>query len=595
MALRDIVADLRGRGVASPVLLRFGDVLQDRIEQLWSVFDRSMTEHRYTGGYRCVYPVKVNQQRHVVEEVLRFGRRFGFGLEAGSKPELLAVLALVDDEHTPIICNGFKDHAYLEAVVLASKLGRHITPVIEKFSELETLAQIAQHHGVEPRLGLRVKLGSGGAGRWQASGGERSKFGLFVSEVLDAVSLLRDAGLLGGLKMLHAHVGSQITDIRSVKTAVTELARVYVELCRMGVTLDALDVGGGLAVNYTGGGGSAESSMNYGLQEYANDVVYHVQSVCDQAGVPHPALITESGRAITAHHSVLVMSVTGWTGFGRFTVPESLDAQALQALPGPVRTLAETYMGLAEGNAVESFHDAQTAREEVQSLFNLGYCSLAHRGLAQRLYYGVCSQVYAKAREAEHAPAELLALEEQLCDTYFCNASIFQSLPDAWAIDQVFPVVPLDRLNEPPTSRGVLADVTCDSDGQLNTFIDPHDRDQSRRVLDLHPYTGEPYDLGVFLVGAYQETLGDLHNLFGDTNAVHVSLDEQGGFAIDEVVHGDTSAEVLSYVQFNPDVMRGGFHAQVRRAQSEGRLDAEEAKALQQFYDQSLSGYTYLT
>ncbi|MEM6550995.1 MAG: biosynthetic arginine decarboxylase [Planctomycetota bacterium] len=619
VAVKTIVEQLRAEGVQTPVLLRFGHILEDRMRRLAETFEAAADEHGYDGGYRCVYPVKVNQQRHVVEEVLRYGRRFGFGLEAGSKPELLAVLAMVEDERTPIVCNGFKDRSYLEAVVLATKLGRDTTPVVERFGELEELLELSLRHGVRPTLGVRVKLSSMGAGRWEASGGERSKFGLSYAELLEAVRLLESEGMLDCLRMVHAHVGSQVSDIRSVKSAVTELARVYVELRRLGAGLDTIDVGGGLAVDYvgTGVGGSvsgglkpaakhteavdrAEATsggwgMNYGLREYANDVVYHTQAVCDDAGERYPLIVSESGRAITAHHSVLVMSVVGWTGGERGDGPVALGEAERSAMPQPIRLMHETVHGLALGNAVESFHDLESAKEAVDQLFALGYCTLEQRAIGQRLYRLGCAKVWDLVKDRDDVSPELSVLETRLCETYFCNASVFQSLPDAWAIGQVFPVMPLHRLDEEPVCRGVLADITCDSDGKLDRFRDPAAPWRTREVLDLHPYTGEPYDLGVFLVGAYQETLGDLHNLFGDTNAVHVRVGPDGSFVIDEVVEGDTAAEVLGYVQFNPDVLRGSFHAAVRRAQWDGRLTGDESRALQRLYDEGLAGYTYLT
>ncbi|MEM6392671.1 MAG: biosynthetic arginine decarboxylase [Planctomycetota bacterium] len=621
VAIRRVVEQLRAQGVQTPVLLRFGGVLEDRMHRLAETFKAAADEHGYDGGYRCVYPVKVNQQRHVVEEVLRYGRPMGFGLEAGSKPELLAVLAMVEDERTPIVCNGFKDRSYLEAVVLATKLGRDITPVVERFGELRELVELSVAHGVWPTLGVRMKLGSMGSGQWEASGGERSKFGLTYSELLDAVRLLEREGMLGCLRMVHAHVGSQVSDIRSVKSAVTELARVYVELRRLGAGLDTIDVGGGLAVDYVGGGGSGDGGlkpaakqtsidsvgvtsgggggwgwgMNYGLREYANDVVYHTQAVCDDAGEPYPLIVSESGRAITAHHSVLVMSVVGWTGDGRNASVRELDEAELSKMPQPLRLMHETVHGLERGNVLEGFHDLESAKEAVDQLFALGHCTLEQRALGQRLHRTGCEGVWRLVKDRTDLSPELRSLETRLCETYFCNASVFQSLPDAWAIGQVFPVMPLHRLDEEPTCRGVLADITCDSDGKLDRFRDPSAPWRTRQVLDLHAYDGRPYDLGVFLVGAYQETLGDLHNLFGDTNAVHVTVADDGSYTVDEVVEGDTAAEVLGYVQFNPDVLRGSFHAAVRRAEANGRLTGEESRALQRFYDEGLAGYTYLT
>jgi len=590
--LHQLVQDLRARDLHPPLLLRFTDVLRHRLGQLADAFATAIRDYDYRGGYRAVYPIKVNQQRHVVEEVLEFGKAHGFGLEAGSKPELLAIMALVDDGDTPIICNGFKDDAFIEAVILATKLGRTVIPVVEKFTELKRIIHHAKAHGVRPSIGVRVKLATRGAGRWESSGGARSKFGLFINEVLDAVDLLRAEGFLECLDLLHFHLGSQINDIRQVKSAITELARVYTELCAAGAGLQYLDIGGGLGIDYDGSGTADDSSMNYSLQEYANDVVYHTREVCDSAGVAHPTIISESGRAMVAHHSVLVFNVLGWSGFDRFELPESFSAAELKALPAPVRTLAEAWVGINGDNCVEYFHDAQLARDQTLHLFTLGYCTLAHRGLAERLFYAICSQTWRYMRDQDVIPEEFAALEPMLSDTYFCNCSIFQSLPDSWAIDQLFPIMPIHRLEEHPSCKGILADITCDSDGKIDHFIGDGD---ASKVLPLHPYTGADYLLGAFLVGAYQETLGDLHNLFGDTNAVHVRLDDHGRAHIEEVVEGDTVSEVLGYVQYDVEHLRRQFRKMLEQAVSAGRISIDESRVLRRFYEQGLSGSTYLT
>ena len=598
--LKLLVDELRARGLNPPYLLRFSDILRHRLGRIAGTFRNAIEEMGYRGEYRAVYPIKVNQQAQVVEEVLSYGSEHGFGLEAGSKPELLAIMAMVKDEQTPIICNGFKDDRFIEAVILARKLGRNVIPVVEKFSELPLIAKHARAHDIRPSIGLRVKLAAAGAGRWEQSGGERSKFGLFVSEVLDAVQYLKDADMLDCLELLHFHLGSQINDIRSVKNAVSEQARIYTELVGLGAGLKYLDIGGGLGVDYDGSKTSITGSMNYAMQEYANDVVYHTMEVCDAAGVDHPTIISESGRAMVAYHSVLVFNVMGWSGFDRFELPEDLSREKLKDHSAPLRTLAEAYASLTPENYIECYHDAQLAREQVLNIFRLGYCSLSERGLAERIFYAVCSRVREIVRKLPEVPEEFDALEHLLCDTYFCNVSFFQSLPDAWAIDQLFPIMPIHRLDERPTCRGTLADITCDSDGKIDRFIASGDTaaasgSKDKRVLELHPYRGGSYDLAAFLVGAYQEILGDLHNLFGDTHAVHVKLDADGTPTIEEVVEGDTVDEVLRYVQFNPDWLKRHFRQALERALKHRRITLDESRFLADFYDRGLAGYTYLT
>ncbi len=587
-----LVQELRQRDIQPPLLIRFTDILQHRVNELHDAFDKSIREHGYKADYRCVYPIKVNQQRHVVEEILAFGKPYGFGLEAGSKPELLAVMALVEDDNTPIICNGFKDDQFIEAVILATKMGRKVIPVVEKFSELKLIVKYAKLHNVQPSIGVRIKLGASGSGRWQASGGVRSKFGLFISEVVEAVEYLKQNDMLRCLDLLHFHLGSQINHIRNVKAAIIELARVYVDLEKSGCDLQYIDVGGGLGVDYNGAKASAESSINYTLQEYANDVVYHIKEVCDQGGVEHPTIISESGRAMVAYHSVLVFNVLGWSGFERFEIPREIGADLKRSLPIPVSNLFDIFNDLNETNFTEYFHDAQQAKDEVQNLFNLGYCRLEHRGLAERLFFAICSKILAITSRMENPPEEFSGLTSMLSDTYFCNMSIFQSMPDSWAIDQLFPIMPIHRLDERPTCRGILADITCDSDGKVDRFID---RRACKNVLDLHPYDGGDYFLAAFLVGAYQEILGDLHNLLGDTNAVHVSLDEQGRACIDEVIEGDTVTEVLRYVQFSAEDLMRQMRKSVERALRDSKIDLDESRVLLKFYETGLKGYTYLT
>jgi len=589
--LKKLVDELRARGLQLPLLLRFTDILRQRVGALHDAFATAIREHDYRGEYRCVYPIKVNQQRHVVEEILDFGKPFGFGLEAGSKPELLAIMAMVDSDATPIICNGFKDDAYIEAVILAAKMGKTIIPVVEKFSELELIAKYAKLHNVRPSIGVRVKLTARGAGRWEQSGGVRSKFGLFISEVVEALRFLREKGMGDCLSLLHFHVGSQINNIRNVKRAIIELVRVYVELQAMGAGLKYIDVGGGLGVDYDGSKTDFESSINYTLQEYANDVVFHVKEICDRAGVEHPTIISESGRAMVAYHSVLVFNVLGSSGFNRFELPQTLSAKERKSMPTSVVTLFDAYHGLNTSNFAEYYHDAQLARDEAINLFSLGYCSLEHRSLAERLFFGVCSKVLAIIREMDYVPEEFEGLETLLSDTYFCNFSLFQSMPDSWAIDQLFPIMPIHRLKECPTARGILADITCDSDGRIDRFID---RRNVKPVLELHPYQGGDYILAAFLVGAYQEILGDLHNLFGDTTAVHISVDEDGQASIDEVIEGDTVREVLQYVQFNAEELMRMVRKSLERALREQKITLDESRVLLSFYENGLKGYTYL-
>ena len=588
--LKKLVDECRERDIQLPLLLRFTDILKHRVGRLAEAFDNAIRDHDYKGRYRCVYPIKVNQQRHVVEEILEFGKAHGFGLEAGSKPELLAVMAVVDDNDTPIVCNGFKDDEFIEAVILATKMGKNIIPVVEKFSELELIVKYAKQHNVKPSIGVRVKLSAKGAGRWESSGGVRSKFGLFISEVIEALDYLRGVGMGDCLNLLHFHLGSQINSIRNVKHAVIELVRVYTEMQRLGAGLKYIDVGGGLGVDYDGSKTDFGSSINYGLQEYANDVVFHIKEICDRANVEHPTIISESGRAMVAYHSVLVFNIIGWSGFARFDLPTGLTDADRTSMPAPVLNLFETFQGVSEQNFMEYYHDAQLSKDAVLNLFNLGYCSLEHRSLAERLYFGICSKVLNVIRKLDYVPDEFQGLEAMLSDTYFCNYSIFQSMPDSWAIDQLFPIMPIHKLTEEPNCRGILADITCDSDGKVDRFID---RRQVKSVLELHPYDGSDYCCAAFLVGAYQEILGDLHNLLGDTNAVHVTL-ENGHWSIDEVIEGDTVREVLQYVQFSADELMRTMRKRVEKALREQKMTVDESRVLLRFYESGLEGYTYL-
>ncbi|MFG0285289.1 MAG: biosynthetic arginine decarboxylase [Phycisphaerales bacterium JB039] len=598
--LYDIVAGVDERGIIAPVLIRFPDMLSQRLRRLREAFDRAIADHGYTGGYKCVYPIKVNQQRRLCEEIRDLAEGLGFGLEAGSKPELLAVLALTAGRPgMPIICNGFKDEEYIEAVILAGKLGRTIYPVVERFNDLQLIAEMAARHDVRPHIGIRIKPSARGAGRWVSSGGMRSKFGLSSSEALRALEFLQERNMAPCLEMIHFHIGSQICDIRQFKGAISELAHTYAELRRLGATgLSVVDVGGGLGVDYDGSASAWDSSVNYDIDEYAADVVHRIKSVCDDARQPHPTILSESGRAMVAHSTVLVMDVLGKTRFPRDPELDVIKARLSEEEepPQPVLDLLDALERASGDRPVEAFHDAAQAREEAASLFSLGYISLPMRAAAERLYWATGRRVMLNpaVQAEEELSEELRELPVSLSDIYYCNFSLFQSLPDAWAIDQVFPILPIHRLDEEPLRRGVLADITCDSDGKIDRFASPDGADY-KRTLELHELKeGQTYYLGVFLVGAYQEVLGDLHNLFGDTNAVHVSIDEEGGWTVEEVIEGDTVREVLSYVQFDPRELRREMRKDVEKAVKEGRLRVDESRSLLRFYDDGLDGYTYL-
>ncbi len=576
--LLEVVRGLRDRDLAPPVLIRFPDVTAHRMTELKGAFERAIDDVGYEGEYACVYPIKVNQSRHVCDEVRDIGAPLGYGLEVGTKPELLAALALTEGlDAMPIVCNGFKDEEFLEATVLATKLGRTIYPVIERFVELEMLLPLAEKAGVRPRIGVRAKLASQGGGRWQSSAGGRGKFGLATSEMLTAVDLLHERGMLDCLCLLHSHIGSQVSDIRNVKDAVSELAYIYVELVRLGAPMGWLDFGGGAGIDYDGSASPTEFSANYDLEEYAQDIVYRVGAVCDSAGVPHPNLISESGRAMTAYSSVLVCEVLGARVFD----------------PTPV-DLLDAHDRLGAGDLVEVYHDTTHARDGAISLFRLGYLSLADHAHAEELSWAIFRGML--HLDDAPLPAELEGLPDTLSDIYFCNFSLFQSLPDSWAIDQLFPIMPIHRLDERPSRHGILADVTCDSDGKIERFVSGG---TVKRSLELHSLSdgasarSDPYYLGIFLVGAYQETLGDLHNLLGDVHAVHVSLDPQGGWNLDTVVEGDTVREVLGYVQFDVDEMRASMRRSVERAIRNGRLTVNEGNLVRRFYHDALEGYTY--
>ncbi len=593
--LFEVVEGLKARDLTTPVVVRISDILAHRLKHLHDAFAQAIAENDYKNRYTAVYPIKVNQQRLVVEEVFRYGREFSFGLEVGSKPELLAVMAMTENEpERLIICNGFKDDSYVEAVTLATKLGRTIIPVVENFEELGLILKHADTYNVRPRIGVRVKLFSEGSGRWSESAGDKSKFGLFITEILELFRVLKERDMLDCLQLVHCHPGSQLQDIRRVKDAVNELAHVYAELKLMGAGLQYIDVGGGLGVDYDGSSTNFTSSMNYTLNEYANDVVYRIASVCNARDIPHPMIVSESGRAIAAYHSVLIFNALGSSALDKFQVTgkETAEYEGDDVLPQPVLDLSDAFRSVSKRRLVECYHDAITAREQALQMFNLGLLSLEMRGLAERLYWATCAKIRDFCRRQERVPEELEELESKLSDTYFCNFSVFQSLPDSWAIDQLFPIMPIHRLDERPTRTGVLADITCDSDGKIDRFVSLKD---DKGALELHELApGQEYYLAAFLVGAYQETLGDLHNLFGDTHVVHIRLHDEGGWWIEEIVKGDTANKVLEYMEYDVEELYPALARDCERAVRDGRMNLAESQQLKRFYEGELNGYAYL-
>ena len=591
--LLEVVEGLRDRGVDPPFLIRFSDITAHRLRSLRRAFDAAMADNDYGGDYVAVYPIKVNQQRSVVEEIYRYGAEHDFGMEVGSKAELLAVMALTrGSPERLIVCNGFKDDDYIEAAILAAKLGRRIVPVVENLGEAELILKHAERHDVSPRLGVRVKLASQGAGRWRESSGERSKFGLFAGEVLELLEMLGEAGHEDALRLVHCHPGSQIQDIGRLKHAIAELGQFYAELRRLGAPVEFLDVGGGLGVDYDGSRRDRESSMNYTVEEYASEVVYRVARVCEERDVPEPTIVSESGRAIASYQSVLVFDVLGETGVHMPAAEDGELEPPDEEAPGPLQDLWAARESVGPDDLVEPFHDVVEARRQAMHLFRLGYLGLEQRAWAKRVYASTCARIRDVAAGLPEVPEELGPLTGILAETYFCNFSIFQSLPDAWAIDQLFPVMPIHRLDERPGRRVVLGDMTCDSDGKLDRFTDVRGARTTLPVHDLRK--GEPYYLAAFLVGAYQEILGDLHNLYGDTHAAHVRLDEEGGWWVEELVRGDSCSDVLGYVHYDPERLYPRLEKDCERAVREGQLTVAERRALLEFYESALGGYTYL-
>ncbi|HYW07823.1 MAG TPA: biosynthetic arginine decarboxylase [Longimicrobium sp.] len=581
--LFELAGDIEAQGMRLPLLVRFSDILRTRIETLTDRFQNAIREFNYDGGYTTVYPIKVNQQRHVVEEIVQFGREAGVGLEVGSKPELQAVLALNERADHLIVCNGYKDEEFMRMALMGQKLGHEVLIVIEKLSEVDTILRVADEMGVVPTVGVRIKLSTSGAGRWSETAGEKSKFGLNSSQVVRVVDKLEAAGRLDCLKLIHFHLGSQIPDIRNIKMAMIEVARFYVEMRQIGVDVKYVDVGGGLGVDYDGSRSTSSASVNYSVQEYANDIVYALAEACRENEVPMPHIISESGRALTAHHALLLINVVDIETQAAGT-PEGAteDSHAL------VQELAATLKEVGVRSTREVYHDASFYKQQMQAHFNSGTLSLRERAMAERYWLAIMNGVALEARKDPEEYEDFLPeLEAVLIDRYFCNFSLFQSLPDSWAIDQLFPIMPIHRLGEEPTARGTLQDVTCDSDGKIDQFVGWR---KAKPTLELHPFhPGEPYVLGIFLTGAYQEILGDLHNLFGDTNAVHIRLTD-GGYEVGDLVHGDTVTEVLNYVQFSAQDLVATFRKKVANA----KLPRREANAFIADYMDGLAGYTYL-
>ena len=586
--LKEVMDELQVRDIVSPVLLRFPDILDNRIEKISRCFKQAAKEYNYQAQNYLIYPIKVNQMRPVVEELVTHGKKFNIGLEAGSKPELHAVLATNIAENALIICNGYKDEDYIELALLAQKMGRRIYLVVEKLNELRLITEIAKRINIKPNIGIRIKLSSSGSGKWEESGGDQSKFGLNSSELLEALDFLEKNKMEECLKFIHFHIGSQITKIRRIKNALREATQFYVQLSKLGFNIEFVDIGGGLGVDYDGTRSSAsESSMNYSIQEYANDAVSAIVDACEKNNLKQPNVITESGRSLSAHHSVLVFEVLETASQPIWKDTEEIDENSHEL----ARELYEIWDKLSQARLFESWHDALEIRETALDLFSLGMLDLRTRAQIEKLFWSVAREVGELAATLKHAPDEFRKIAKMLPDKYFCNFSLFQSLPDSWAIDQVFPIMPISRLDERPNRTATLQDITCDSDGKIANFISNHGIASSLPVHSLKP--NEPYYLGVFLVGAYQEILGDMHNLFGDTNAVHISV-YKDRYEIDQVIEGETVAEVLDYVQFNPKKLVRNVETWVTASMKAGRITPEEGREFLSNYRSGLYSYTYL-
>ena len=587
--LKELVDDIQSKGYSLPVLIRFSDILKASIANLANSFQNSIEEYGFEGQYNGVYPIKVNQQRQVVEEIVKFGQPFNIGLEAGSKPELHAILAILDNPEALLVCNGYKDEAFIRLALMSQKLGKKVFIVVEKLDELTLIEKAAGELGVQPNIGLRIKLVSAGQGRWSSSAGEYSKFGLNTIELMEALEIAKSKNILDCVKLIHFHLGSQITNIRRIKDSLKEVGRFYSELMKFGCNIQYIDVGGGLGIDYDGSRSTFASSTNYSVQEYANDVVYHLLEICKAEDLPHPNIISESGRAMTAHHSVLVVNVLDVTSFTEWSEQIGIADDA----PEVVKEIFDVLDSTSNKNLIESWHDAVHLKDEAQNQFLLGLISLTDRAMAERIYWGICRKIEKLSSRLKFLPDDIRSLKAKLADKYFCNFSVFQSVPDSWAIDQVFPVVPLNRLNEEPDRDATLEDLTCDSDGRIDTFIGTHrGTENTLRVHSLQP--GETYSLCIFLTGAYQEILGDLHNLFGDTNTVHVALKEDGSLNYEQIIEGENVTDVLDYVQFSADELAGRIDGFLIGCVQRGAVTQKEADDFLALYKAGLNGYTYL-
>jgi arginine decarboxylase len=592
--LFDLVSSLQQRNLALPLLIRFSDILEHRIERLNACFAKAIARYNYQGVYKGVFPVKCNQQRHLIEDLVKFGKPYQFGLEAGSKPELMIAIATLDNPGALLICNGYKDREYIETAMLAQKLGHTTIIVLEQIEEVEIAIAAAQSLGIKPSLGVRAKLNAKGIGRWGVSSGDRAKFGLTIPEIIMVVDRLKEVNMLDSLQLLHFHIGSQISSISVIKDAIVEASKIYVELVQLGAKMKYLDVGGGLGVDYDGSQTNFHASKNYDLQNYANDIVAEVREACNEKNITVPTLISESGRAVVSHQSVLIFDVLS-TCEVRTDLPQPSKNPEHQI----VRNLWETYESINGDNYREAFYDANQFKEEALTRFKLGYLTITERSRAEQLYWACCQKILNIAKQEEYMPEDLEELEQIMASIYYINLSVFQSAPDSWAIDQLFPIMPIHRLDEEPTRRGILADLTCDSDGKIDQFIDLKD---IKHVLELHPLEIEPgsranehkpYYLGLFLGGAYQEIMGNLHNLFGDTNAVHIKLTPKG-YKIEHVVKGDTMKEVVGYVQYDVEDLIESIRQKTEQALLEKRITIQESQRLLQNYERSLEQYTYL-
>jgi len=587
VSLMDIISGIMDRGLQMPVLLRFENLLDSQISYLNNSFAEAMKSLNYQGVYRGVYPIKVNQQQQVVEEVTRFGQRYHHGLEVGSKAELIAALAMMKDKEACLICNGYKDEEFIDLCLYAVKLGFKCFFVIEIPTELDSVLERSKALNIQPNIGIRIKLSAKGGGHWTESGGDRSIFGLNATQVISVVDILRERKMLDSLKLLHYHLCSQIPNIRDVRSAVLEATRIYAELVKEGAPMGYLDLGGGLAVDYDGSNTNYVHSRNYSVEEYCTDVVEAVMSVVDQSNVPHPTIITESGRTTVAYYSILISNVLDVDKLEEYDLPEQMEENTAEQ----IKNLFDVYKSINLKNIQECYNDALYYRDEIRDMFKHGRISLRERSLSEKIFWNTISHIVREQGKLKNPPPDFEDLDSAIADIYYCNFSVFQSIPDSWAIDQIFPIMPVHRLLEMPKRNAVIADITCDCDGRIDRFIDLHD---VKRTLPLHEMkNGDDYYLGIFLVGAYQETLGDLHNLFGDANVVSIRINTDGTFDLVQEIHGDTVSDVLSYVEFDPKDMLVRFRATAEAAIHEGLINGVERKEIMQAFQNGLRGYTY--